>query len=150
MKCKYIIIGFIFLLSFGLAIATPMKISQFQVNVTNTYNVNFSMKNKPDYTYFSLKNPNRFVIDFKNAEQDFTASTSIFTGFPIQDMRIAKKSHHGLRLVFDLHMANTVKVHLKKTTNVYPYQVTLSFTPLTHSKDLLPLNSGTTSHVKKN
>ncbi|MEW6990672.1 N-acetylmuramoyl-L-alanine amidase [Colwelliaceae bacterium 6441] len=63
----------------------------------------FDLKNTPDYTYFSLANPQRLVIDFKST-QNYVALTQLAK----KDKRIKKirtskaKYKGGTRLVLDL------------------------------------------------
>ncbi|WP_371189540.1 N-acetylmuramoyl-L-alanine amidase [Thalassotalea maritima] len=63
----------------------------------------FDLSDKPDYSYFFLKNPNRLVIDFKN-----TDNVAALTGLAADDKRIKRvrtskgKSKQSVRIVLDL------------------------------------------------
>ncbi|WP_286233835.1 N-acetylmuramoyl-L-alanine amidase [Thalassotalea sediminis] len=71
----------------------------------------FDLKTTPDYSYFSLKNPQRLVIDF-NHTQNFAALKNVLNN----DKRIKKirtstpKNKHGTRLVLELNDAFKLEV----------------------------------------
>lgn len=139
---KALIIISCLLLSFA-GQAVPNKISQFNVNIANGYYVSFMTTAKPDYSSFLLKNPARYVVDFNNASQHFTPSSSIFAGSPIKDMRVAKKLNHGLRLVFDLHIDSKVISSVSKVSGKYPYKVSFKFIPSKSKQYWLPTKKTT-------
>ncbi len=71
----------------------------------------FDLKSKPDYKYFTLKNPNRLVIDFKN-----TNNTASLKALANNDPRIklfrtsTSKSKADTRLVIELAKAYPITV----------------------------------------
>jgi N-acetylmuramoyl-L-alanine amidase len=63
----------------------------------------FDLKNTPDYTYFSLSNPQRLVIDFKNTQNLVALKTLAKKDKRIKEIRTSTaKSKGGIRLVLDL------------------------------------------------
>lgn len=110
----------------------------------------FDLKAKPDYKYFTLNNPSRLVIDFKNTDNNtdltplanndpriklFRTSTSksekstrlvleLAQSYPITVFPLAPAGQYGDRLVIDLHDKN------KKITNVIK-------TPSNENRDII-------------
>lgn len=123
------------------------SISHFKVNATQSYSVSFITSNKPRYKTLSLTK--RYVIDFTNARQAFTANQSGFTGFPVRNMRIGKKANHILRFVFDLREPCTIKTTIIKLNKGQQYRLNIVFKPLKTRKKIVPLASTATSKVQK-
>lgn len=73
----------------------------------------FDLKNTPDYTFFSLSNPQRLVIDFKSTQNLVKLQALAKNDRRIKKIRTSKaKNKHSTRLVLDLNE--------KYTTNVFP------------------------------
>jgi len=63
----------------------------------------FDLSNKPDYKYFSLKNPQRLVIDFKNSKNLVSFKNVLKTDKRIKLIRTSKSKTKGTtRLVLEL------------------------------------------------
>ena len=63
----------------------------------------FDLKNKPEYKYFTLKNPNRLVIDFKNTKNSTALKTLANSDPRIKLFRTSiVKSKVDTRLVLEL------------------------------------------------
>ena len=63
----------------------------------------FDLSNKPDYKYFSLKNPQRLVIDFKNSKNLVSFKNVLKTDKRIKRIRTSKSKTKGTtRLVLEL------------------------------------------------
>jgi len=63
----------------------------------------FDLKEKPDYSYFSLKSPQRLVIDFADSQNLVTLKNLIKTDKRIKKIRSSKaKKKGGTRLVLEL------------------------------------------------
>jgi len=102
----------------------------------------FDLKNKPEYKYFTLKNPNRLVIDFKNTNNStalealansdpriklFRTSTvkskadtrlvlELAKSFQLTVFPLAPAGQYGDRLVVDLHDKSEKTQAIKDTT----------------------------------
>ena len=102
----------------------------------------FDLKTKPDYKYFTLSNPSRLVIDFKNTKNSttlktlanndpriklFRTSTSksksstrlvleLSKSYPLTVFPLAPAGQYGDRLVIDLYDKNKKSPTAKKTT----------------------------------
>lgn len=73
----------------------------------------FDLKNTPDYSYFSLANPQRLVIDFKATKNLVNLQALAKNDKRIKKIRKSKaKNKNSTRLVLDLHE--------KYTLNVFP------------------------------
>ncbi len=63
----------------------------------------FDLSNKPDYKYFSLKNPQRLVIDFKNSSHNVSFKNLLNKDKRIKRIRTSKSKTKGTtRLVLEL------------------------------------------------
>ena len=63
----------------------------------------FDLKDKPDYSYFVLKNPLRLVVDLKNTSQKVTLPTVTKEHQLIKKVRFSKPKKKGwTRLVFEI------------------------------------------------
>jgi N-acetylmuramoyl-L-alanine amidase len=79
----------------------------------------FDLKNKPDYKYFTLSNPERLVIDFKNTKNN-VALTALAKADPrVKLFRSSKKSKSKMRLVLDLTKAFQLNVFPLKPAGPY-------------------------------
>lgn len=73
----------------------------------------FDLKNTPDYTYFSLSNPQRLVVDFKSTQNLVKLQTLAKNDKRIKKIRTSTaKNKNSTRLVLDLNE--------KYTLNVFP------------------------------
>lgn len=103
----------------------------------------FDLKTKPDYKYFTLSNPNRLVIDFKNTKNNtalknlanndprikiFRSSSSksksstrlvleLAKSYQLTVFPLAPAGQYGNRLVIDLYDKNTKTQAVAKTTS---------------------------------
>ena len=63
----------------------------------------FDLSNKPDYKYFSLKNPQRLVIDFKNSKNSVSFKNLLKKDKRIKRIRTSNsKTKTTTRLVLEL------------------------------------------------
>jgi N-acetylmuramoyl-L-alanine amidase len=63
----------------------------------------FDLSKKPDYKYFSLKNPQRLVIDFKNSKNHVSFSNLLKDDKRVKRIRTSKsKNKDTIRLVLEL------------------------------------------------
>jgi len=69
----------------------------------NNTRVVFDLENAPEFTYFSLSNPNRLVIDFQNSELDYALQDVKNTNEFIKRIRTSTaKNKQSTRIVLDL------------------------------------------------
>ena len=62
----------------------------------------FDVSGKVRYHVFSLKNPDRLVIDFKGVERGIMIPKKRLSGTMVKDIRMAKRSGNRYRVVLDL------------------------------------------------
>lgn len=80
----------------------------------------FDLSDTPDYTYFSLKNPHRLVIDLKNTDDKVDFSQVKTPKSLIKKIRQSKaKDSSSIRVVLELH--EEVKPRLFKLNPSRPY-----------------------------
>ncbi|WP_440875104.1 N-acetylmuramoyl-L-alanine amidase [Thalassotalea sp. PLHSN55] len=108
---RFTLLGFL-LVSFSFAAHAANSIDSIRVwPAPENTRVVFDLKQKPDYKYFSLNNPERLVIDFKNSR-----NATQLSQLAKNDKRIAKirtstsKSKGTTRVVLDLATSFQVAV----------------------------------------
>jgi len=69
----------------------------------------FDASEQVEHSLFTLKNPDRIVIDIKDAALKADLSTLDFSNSVLSDIRTGKHGAHGLRVVLDLKNAVTPK-----------------------------------------
>lgn len=86
----------------------------------NNTRIVFDLQQKPDYSYFSLKNPDRLVIDFKNTRK------GLDLGQAVNDSELVKKIRHStpknaesIRVVIDLQRKVNAEVFALPPTPPY-------------------------------
>ena len=62
----------------------------------------FDVSSQISYKYFSLPNPHRFVVDFKNASASFDPKTIAIDDAVVKQVRFGQYSHDVFRVVCDL------------------------------------------------
>ena len=62
----------------------------------------FDLSKKPDYKYFSLKNPQRLVIDFKNSKNNASLTNLLKKDKRVIRIRTSKSKSKDTRLVLEL------------------------------------------------
>lgn len=81
----------------------------------------FDLSAPPEYTYFSLKNPNRLVIDFKDTQKNIDFSAVENTSQLIRKVRTSSPKHKsGTRVVIELNQA--ISPDLFALAPIPPYQ----------------------------
>jgi N-acetylmuramoyl-L-alanine amidase len=122
----------------------PVKLTGLHLTIDQQYHFSFKMSGKTNFAAFTLKHPNRLVVDFHNSVQAFTPKPAIFANTPIKTMRIATRKHHGLRIVFDLKLPCKTTTQLLNPKNRRGYRTVVSFLPSKTSKHLAPLKKSPT------
>ena len=96
--------------------ATPL-ITSFKVySQPQSWRLVFGLSASIKYRIFSLKNPNRLVIDFYGVRHHSSFSLWEYSKAPIKNMRVGLKKDRT-RLVIDLATALKVKAHLRYVTH---------------------------------
>ncbi len=137
-----IILTFALLFS-SILYAAPVKITNIRVGTTSAYQIVLDMSGPATFDQFTLKNPNRLVIDIKNAVKAFTPSQSIYRGFPVGNLRFATKKGNDFRLVYDLNTPCRVNASSLKPSGSRGYRILLKLTPTQHNPNLLTLRNTT-------
>jgi N-acetylmuramoyl-L-alanine amidase len=136
----YFIILSLFVCTF--ATANIVNITKFRTSATgNSSRLVFDLTTKTNYVLFTLKNPDRLVLDIKNAhlttDLHETYQNSLIKNFR---MHLDKKY---LRIVMDLTQSVQVKSFLLHPKKNHPYRLVIDLTPIpnTSSEDsiVLPL-----------
>jgi len=132
----------IFLLCFVLV--SPVFAAKNQVNgiriwpsPTNT-RVVLDVKAQPDFTYFSLSNPQRLVVDLKNAANNVNLSKLSNDSKLLRQIRQSKpKAKNAIRLVLDLNKAVRAQVFALPPTQPYGNRLVIDLTDLEQSQNIV-------------
>ncbi len=113
MRLPAIILLVLFFFS-GITLAeTPNSLAIKDIEVRSvdaqTTDLKFIFAAKPEFHYFNLSNPSRFVLDVSNGQLQITIHDSALTGTPIKAVRQGAQANQVLRLVFDLNQNVQVK-----------------------------------------
>lgn len=96
------------------------------------------------YKLFTLKYPERIVVDLPNSQLARNFSKTNFSGTPIKTLRTAKKDNRTLRFVFDLRQAVTSRtIKLNKDKN-YNYRLVINLKPKAKKAVKVTTNKKTT------
>lgn len=90
----------------------------------------FDTSKQVEHTLFSLKNPNRIVIDIKDARLKADLSGLNFDKSVLKGIRTGKHGKNGLRVVLDLNEAVQPKSFVLRPNNEYGYRLVID---LNHS-----------------
>jgi len=151
MKIMRMLVGILLFCFASLIFATTININNIRIYPNKTTRIVFDMSGPTQYSRFSLHNPARIVIDFKNGGRVFKPKRTLFVGTPIRDMRFARKSKHRLRIVVDLNTAVKAHSFQLKPHGKHGYRTVLDITPLQQSHRIIK-NHHTTikkQYVKK-
>lgn len=132
----------IFLLCFVLV--SPVFAAKNQVNgiriwpsPTNT-RVVLDVKAQPDFSYFSLSNPQRLVVDLKNASNKVNLSKLTNDSKLLRRIRQSKpKTKNAIRLVLDLNKAVRAQVFALPPTQPYGNRLVIDLTDLEQSQNIV-------------
>ena len=132
----------IFLLCFVLV--SPVFAAKNQVNgiriwpsPTNT-RVVLDVKAQPDFTYFSLSNPQRLVVDLKDAANNVNLSKLSNDSKLLRQIRQSKpKAKNAIRLVLDLNKAVRAQVFALPPTQPYGNRLVIDLTDLEQSQNIV-------------
>lgn len=120
---RYIITILLLCLSVGAQAATrksPVDINGLRVwTAPDNTRLVFDLSGPVEHTLFTLKNPNRIVIDIKGAEVRGKLPTPDLAASEIRRVRYARRHRHDLRVVLDLKDAVRPKSFLLKPNHEY-------------------------------
>lgn len=98
----------------------------------------FDLEEKPDYTYFTLANPDRLVIDLKNTSRDVD-----FSAFPNESKLVKRVRHstpkyrNGTRIVIELARPLQKEVFALAPTAPYKNRLVIDFADPTASTQVV-------------
>jgi len=92
----------------------------------------FDISNTPNYKVFTLKNPNRVVIDLSKAQWSADAKPSL-THSKIKKLRYSARNQHDLRIVLDLNEPVKPKTFVLAPNQSYGHRLVVDL-PLKRSK----------------
>ncbi len=93
------------------------------------------LKQAPDYSYFSLRNPDRLVIDLSHTSNAFDLSQLATKDGLIKKVRLSKpKNKHSTRLVVDLKQQISAKLFSLPPTPPYKDRLVVDLTPKSPQK----------------
>lgn len=92
---------------------------------TSSDRIVFEFDGDVSYQTFTLSNPERIVIDFKNTQLKTKTNPSLFTKTPVKAMRTAPRNKTDLRVVLDMRQKATPKMFALAANQDYPERVVL-------------------------
>ncbi len=130
---------FLITLSFSVWVQAANTVDSIRVwpSPSNT-RVVIDLKQKPDFTYFSLSNPQRLVIDLSNTKNTYQLSKLTHKSKLLRKVRVSKaKKKTGLRFVLDLTRAVKAQVFALPPTAPYGNRLVIDLTDLEQSQNIV-------------
>lgn len=119
------------LFAFGSVLHAKTEIHSVRVwDAPDSIRVVFDISGTPNYKIFTLKNPNRVVIDLQHAKWSVNAKPSL-THSNINNLRYSARNKHDLRIVLDVNEAVKPKTFVLAPNQTYGHRlvVDLPFKP---------------------
>lgn len=108
------------------------------------------LKQEPQYSYFSLKNPERLVVDIKDAGRKFDFKKLKNSSKLIKGLRYSKaKSKNAIRIVFDLPKSLNKQVFALSPTAPYGHRLVIDFQDPNPVKTAKPVIKTTTPNSQR-
>jgi N-acetylmuramoyl-L-alanine amidase len=85
----------------------------------------FDVSGPVDHRLFTLKDPNRLVIDLPNAKIDSTVKQTFSSGGIVRKLRSGQRNGHDLRLVLDLDRPAKPKSFVLKPNDQYGHRLVI-------------------------
>ncbi len=126
---KYLVWGFLFvvLISFSSFSEARTMVKSINTRYINGHSrILIRLSYKPLYYWFTLKNPERLVVDFKNMLYKHVSNPSLIN-MPVKNIRWSRHNKKTVRVVFDLTKAVKSKVYLIKEKRSREYQLEIVF-----------------------
>lgn len=121
MRLSKFITGLLFLLMFSAEVIAANSIDGVRVwPAPENTRVVFDLKNKPEYTYFTLQSPERLVIDFKSTSDAVSFANAASKDKRIKKIRSSKAKKKGSRrVVLELNNSFTTTIFALPPTGQY-------------------------------
>ncbi len=114
---------------------------------TDNTRVVFDMKTAPEFTYFTLKNPHRLVIDLNDTKDSFSLSDVENSGNLIDKLRYSTpKNKSSARVVFELNRDTKPSLFAMSPEGAYGHRLVVDL-PDSAPQTLPPLTASTSSVV---
>ncbi|MCX4187344.1 N-acetylmuramoyl-L-alanine amidase [Methylophaga sp. OBS4] len=110
----------------------------------------FDLDSHADYNTFTLSNPERLVIDFKNFSQHNKLIIPSLINTPVQAVRYAAYDRHTLRIVLDLAHQVQFETQTLGPNKRYPHRlvVDLNYTPQQAKQPLMAIKEQAEENAK--
>jgi N-acetylmuramoyl-L-alanine amidase len=106
----------------------------------------FDLSDTPEYTYFTLKNPQRLVIDIENTPDNFDFSTIVNEGKLVKKVRYSTaKNSQSVRVVVELNKKLEKNIFALPPTAPYGNRLVIDLNDSDSSAPQIVLNSKSTT-----
>lgn len=103
-------------------------------------NLVLDLSGTPQFKYFTLNGPDRFVVDLVDVQRTGKKSTVDFNGSPIKGVRTAPRNDRDLRLVVDLAQSSIkARAYLLPPAGNDEHRLVIEFTNIEGTKKLAPV-----------
>ncbi len=97
----------------------------------------FDLNSPVEHSLFTLRNPNRIVIDLKNANVSGVLPSATYNESRIKGIRYAKRGNNGLRVVLDLNNAVQPKSFVLKPHGAYGHRLVVDLFDATEARKVI-------------
>ncbi|MCK5721959.1 MAG: N-acetylmuramoyl-L-alanine amidase, partial [Gammaproteobacteria bacterium] len=97
----------------------------------------FDLNSPVEHRLFTLRNPNRIVIDIKNTNVSGVLPSATYNESRIKGIRYAKRGNNGLRVVLDLNNAVKPKSFVLKPHGVYGHRLVVDLFDATEARKVI-------------
>lgn len=103
-------------------------------------NLVLDLSGAAQFKYFTLNDPDRFVIDLMDVQRTGKQSTVNFNGSPIKGVRTSPRNERDLRLVVDLTHSNVkARAYMLPAAGKDDHRLVIEFTNVEEMKKLAPV-----------
>ena len=97
----------------------------------------FDLNSPVEHRLFTLRNPNRIVIDIKNTNVSGVLPSATYNESRIKGIRYAKRGNNGLRVVLDLNNAVKPKSFVLKPHGAYGHRLVVDLFDATEARKVI-------------
>ena len=97
----------------------------------------FDLNSPVEHRLFTLRNPNRIVIDLKNTNVSGVLPSATYNESRIKGIRYAKRGNNGLRVVLDLNNAVKPKSFVLKPHGAYGHRLVVDLFDATEARKVI-------------
>ena len=97
----------------------------------------FDLNSPVEHRLFTLRNPNRIVIDIKNTNVSGVLPSATYNESRIKGIRYAKRGNNGLRVVLDLNNAVQPKSFVLKPHGAYGHRLVVDLFDATEARKVI-------------